>query len=177
MANDWVLDYDWTADMDDRITSAYLLGLPMDLVARSIGADLLPRDAQVLIGHRLRRLRLVGLLPQQWQRAYHRSAEMTTTEGYTLMEDVELLQWAANGKIWIDGEIFVEGNRSAEGLRKRCDWLVGLPGLAEKAIRIEREAMLAQWEAESHWIDRDKRCERCDWEWTAAFYKNLRGAR
>ena len=29
----------------------------------------------------------------------------------------ELLQWVANGKTLIDGEIFVEGNRSAEPLQ------------------------------------------------------------
>lgn len=147
--------------------------MPMNHVARQVGAWLAPAHAQVLIGHRLRTLQRAGVLPMNWQRAYHRTPHSTTSEGYKLEEDVELLQWAATGKSLIDCEVFVESNRSAEGLRARCHWLASLPRLVEKAVRIEEEALTVQWVADQHWVLRDQMCERCDQELTATFYENL----
>jgi len=162
MANDWVRNYRWTEDMDTKMASAYLLGLPMQTVAQHAGIFLSPQEAQVLIYSRLQTLKEEGRVPGDYRRTYSRSAEMTMEEGYTLGEDVELMEWCVSNKTRIDAEIFVEKNRSAAGMRKRADWLCSLPELSQKAFEIEREAAETLAQIEKHQHNRDSPCAKCD---------------
>jgi hypothetical protein len=107
-------------------------------------------------------LKLCKEIPEKWQRACHKSPESTTTERYTLEEDIELLQWLANGRLVINAQIFVEGNRSAAGLCRRVDWLCGLPSLLENVVRIEEEIWKKQKAAEVHFAQY-RLCGHCDW--------------
>ena len=141
----------------------YLLGLPTESIANKFVYGLSTKQAQDFICDRLRLLKLRTEIPENWQRAYYRSPEMTTLEGYTVEEDIELLQWRANGRLVINAQIFVEGNRSAAGICRRADWLCGLPGLFDKAVKIEEEVGAKQEAADGH-LARDRLCGLCDWD-------------
>lgn len=164
---DWHRTFVWTQDADQKLIAAYILGFSMGDCLRRVEPLLYhvrDREAKGPVCARLNALKAAGELPRDWQRAYNRNTAMTTEEEYTLREDVELLQWAANGKKWINAKIFVGGNRSAAGMRKRAEWLCSLPGLNEKAIRIEREATEVLTDADYHAKARERPCERCDLE-------------
>jgi hypothetical protein len=153
-------DFEWTDNRTDKIITAYLRGFPMESVAAKVVRGLSPKQAQFFICGRFAKLRQQKLLPANWQRGYTKSKEATVEEGYTLDEDVELMQWGANDSGTLDTEIFVRGNRCAEGLRKRVEWLRSLPGLHEAAEKIEKEAMEALQRADAH-IASVLHCEIC----------------
>ena len=129
----------WRLDTDDGMIALHLLGLPMESIANKFVYGFTTKQAQDWICNRLNVLKLRKEIPEKWQRACHKSPESTTTERYTLEEDIELLQWRPNGRLVINAQIFVEGNRSAAGMCRRADWLCGLPGLLENVVRIEEE--------------------------------------
>jgi hypothetical protein len=151
----------WSKDKDDEMIALYLLGLPMESIAKKFVYGLTTKQAQDWVCDRLRLLKLRTEIPEHWQRAYHKSPGATTTESYTLEEDIELLQWRANGRLAINARIFVKGNRSATGMCRRADWLCGLPGLLNKAVRIEEEMWEKQEAAETHFA-RHRLCGHCD---------------
>lgn len=84
--------HDRTAPTWTRQTSAYLLGMLMDRVARQIGALLAPRFAHILIGSCPRTLIRIGMLPVLWQRAYYRSPEMRKENFPALFPETRLLK-------------------------------------------------------------------------------------
>jgi hypothetical protein len=151
----------WTKNKDDEMVALYLLGLPMESIANRFVYGLTTKQAQEWVCDRLRLLKLRAEIPENWQRAYHKSPETTTAEGYTLEEDIELLQWRANGRLVINAQICVDGNRSAAGMCRRADWLCGLPGLLDKAVRLEEEIWGKQEAAEMHFA-RYRLCGHCD---------------
>jgi hypothetical protein len=163
------LQFRWTPDTDDGMIALYLLGLPMESIANKLVYGFTRKQAQDWICNRLKVLKLRKEIPEKWQRVYHQSPESTTTERYTLEEDIELLQWRANGRLVINAQIFVEGNRSAAGMYRRADSLCGLPGLLENVVRIEEEVWEKQKAAEVHFA-RYRLCGHCDhraevWDW------------
>ena len=119
----------------------YLLGLPMESIVNKFVYGPTAKEAQDWICERLRLLKLQTEIPNDWQRARNKNPEMTMREGYSLEEDIELLQWRANGRLVINARIFVERNRSAAGMCRRADWLCGLLDLLDKAVRIEGEML------------------------------------
>jgi hypothetical protein len=159
----------------DGMIALYLLGLPMKSITNKLVYGLTAKQAQDWICNRLNVLKLRKEIPEKWQRACHKSPGSTTTEGYTLEEDIALLQWRANGRLVINAQIFVEGNRSAAGMCRREDWLCGLPGLLENVMRIEEEIWRKQKAADMHFA-RHRLCGHCDrrmevWEWLMEGYQ------
>jgi hypothetical protein len=150
-------EFMWTRDQDEEMIALYLLGVPMESIANKFVYGLGAKQAQDWVCDRLRWLTLRADIPADWQRAYHKSPERTTPEGYTLEEDIELLQWRANGKLVINAKIFVEGNRSVDVRTGFVDWLA----LLEKARRIEQEVWEKQEAAEMHFA-RHRFCGHCD---------------
>ena len=139
----------------------YLLGLPMESIANKFVYGLTAKDAQDWVCERLRLLKVRTEIPNDWQRACNKNPEMTMGEGYSLEEDIELLQWRANGSLVINARVFVERNRSAADMCRRADWLCGLPDLLVKVVRIEGEMWEKQKAAETH-FNRHKLCGHCD---------------
>jgi hypothetical protein len=82
----------WTRGKDEEMMALCLLGLPMESVANKFVYGLRTEQAQDWVCDRLRLLKLRAGIPADWQRAYHKSPERTNLEGYTLEEDIELLQ-------------------------------------------------------------------------------------
>ena len=153
--------FTWTKDKEDELIALYLLGLSTASIANKFVCGVTTKEAEQGVLKRLSLLKGRNELPEDWQRAYYKSSEMTTTEGYTLEEDIELLQWRANGRLAINAQIFVQGNRSASGMCRRADWLCGLPDLLAKAMRIEEEMWEKQKPAEMH-LGRQQLCGHCD---------------
>lgn len=153
--------FTWTTNKDDEMIALDILGLPTESIAHKFVYGLTITQAQRWVCTRLRLLISSTDIPRDWQRAYYKSPETTTTEGYTLEEDIELLQWRANGRLVINAQIFVVGNRSAAGMCRRADWLCGLPGLFDKVVRIEEEIEEKQNAAEKH-AARERLCGHCD---------------
>lgn len=170
----WARNFSWTKDMDTKIASMYMLSMPLvDCARAATGLLLSAKEAQFLITTRFNTLKWEGKLPKNWQKLYHGGAEKTTTEGYTLEEDLEIIQWSANSKSSIDAKVFVKGDRCAGGICRRADWLNNLPGLDETARQVEREVMEVQIEADGHRWGRPKICGRCDREKAAGFFQKI----
>jgi hypothetical protein len=128
----------------------YLLGLLMELIASKFVYHLTAKQAPDWVCDRLRLLKLHTEIPEDWQRSYHKCPESTTTESYTLEEDIELCN-GAQIEDWLSTLKYLSKETA---VRLACavvrTGLCGLPGLLDKAVRIKDEIWGEQKEAETH---------------------------
>ena len=162
--------FGWSKEKDLVIIKAYLAGLDMDLIAQKVILGLTPLEAMSFINTRFARLKDGNILPRAWSKSTDINPGMTGRMGFTVDEDVELLQWVVyhgygpleDGDL--DTQVFVANNRSAAVLRKRADWLASLPGLVDRARGIEAVARDAGTAMVEHWamVESGDHCEWCE---------------
>ena len=152
----------WNEEEDNKIINSYLLGASMAYIAQDVLEGLDSRQAESFVSSRFSQLRRKGRLPKEWENTCLQSAGFPIGEGYTLKEDVELIQWCANGCRCIDIGIFVARNRSARGIVRRAIWLCRRRNLLAKAEALEEEAREALVAADEHRFERPVPCAECD---------------